>query len=884
MIPFLKHVANDLYEKMGHDMSQLIVVFPNKRAGIFLNEYLISCNEGSESSPIWAPRYQTINDLFESLSSFTIVDKIEAVCRIYKIYVEKTQSKETLDFFYGWGERLLADFDDIDKNRADADKLFQNIYDIKKIDEIGSISDAQEQALKSFFSNFSVEKNSNLKRKYLELWNVLGDLYHELNHQLKSCGLAYEGALFRNVVDNLEKGCFSADLLKRKYAFVGFNVLDKVETALFSFLKEKGIAWFYWDYDVFYTDRNSNFEAGVFLRQNLELFPNELPEKYFSNFLKEKDIEIVSSPSENAQVHNLSPWLKSNLTRDDEKQTAVVLCNESLIQPLLHCIPEDVKEVNITKGYPVVHTIVYRLLEQKMVEETLKNGTSNALWLKETMESLQNGASEINKNKNSLEKTLNTEAFFLVYTVLNRFYRLIDDNWLNLERATLFKLIKQVVRQLSVPFHGEPAAGLQIMGVLETRCLDFKNIIMMSVGEGFLPGIIRDNSFIPYNLRREFGLTTMRHKVAVYAYYFYRLIQRAKKIRLIYNASTVGNGVGEMSRFLTQLLIESPLKIKHISLVSSPQVSTRVPTAIPKPLKWIKEMRTFSPSAINAYMRCQLQFYFNRVAKIKAPQNTAVVIEPNVLGSVFHRTAELFYNDFLNLRNGRVTSSDLESFLQLENDASIVRYIHRAMSDENVEPNMLVEQIVKSFFKQLIKNDVVLGNFKIVALESPQEMTIDVDVNGVVQAIKLVGNIDRMDIISNPEINEGRETLRIVDYKTGGKMESASCMEDLFTPGENHPHYILQTFVYTLMVKQCENRYPMMPGLFFVNKYGDKKFTPYIKYENKNLEDFTPLSMDFETHLKNLLSEILDESKPFRPTMVTDRCKNCDYHLLCYGK
>lgn len=883
MTPFLKHVAKDLYDKMGRDMSQLVVVFPNKRASLFLNEYIDSCCGCSEESPIWIPQYQTINELFGSMSSLTVADKIETVCRIYKIYVEETKSNETLDFFYGWGERLLADFDDIDKNMANADKLFRNIYDIKRIDEIGSLNDVQEQALSNFFSDFSVHENSKLKGKYLELWNALGAIYHKLNQQMKASGLAYEGAQFRSVVEKLKEEGLPESVASKKYAFVGFNVLDKVESSLFSFLNEQGLAWFYWDYDVFYTEQNQGFEAGTFLRSNLSMFPNQLPKAYFDNFKHEKEVEFVSASTENAQVHALAPWLKKNLT-EDEKETAVVLCNESLIQPMLHCIPPEVKEVNITKGYPVRHTIAYQFLEGKMENEACINQGHNVLWLEDTMGLLHKMALQTRQGETPVEHTLNTEAFFLVYTALNRFKRLMEDGWLDLERVTLFKLIKQVVSQLSVPFHGEPAVGLQIMGVLETRCLDFKNIIMMSVSEGFLPGKIKDNSFIPYNLRCEFGLTTTRHKVAVYAYYFYRLIQRAEKIRLIYNASSSENGVGEMSRFMTQLLVETPLKINHYSMVSVPKNEQKAPQPIAKPSEWVESMRKFSPSAINEYMRCQLLFYYNRVARINAIQRQAVVIEPNVLGSVFHKTAELFYKDFLENKNGIVTTSELALFLEPNNDVSLTKYIRQAMMEENVGVNELVEQIVKSFFKQLLRNDSKMGTFEIKGLELPQSLTIDVEINGVVQPVELYGIIDRMDVITNPDINEGAKTLRIVDYKTNGNMENASSMESLFTPGEKHPHYVLQTFIYALMVKQCEKNMPLMPTLFFVNKYGDKKFSPYIKYANDILSDFGPLSQEFESHLKSLLSEMLNERKPFIPTAVVQRCENCNYRLLCYGK
>lgn len=308
---------------------------------------------------------------------------------------------------------------------------------------------------------------------------------------------------------------------------------------------------------------------------------------------------------------------------------------------------------------------------------------------------------------------------------------------------------------------------------------------MLSVSEGFLPGTMKDNSFIPYNLRLEFGLTTTRHKVAVYAYYFYRLLQRAEKICLVYNASPSAGGAGEMSRFMTQLLVESPLVVTHHSMDFNLQSRQIFPQAIAKPVAWAEGMRRFSPSAINEYMRCQLLFFYNRVAKIKAPQKQAVIIEPNVLGSVFHKTAELFYLDFVEHGNPVITPARLAPFLEPAADASLVFYVRRAMAEEQVGENVLVEQIVKSFFKQLLRNDSKLETFKIKGLETPRALTFNVLVNGAVRQVELCGIIDRMDIVSDPTINDGAETLRIVDYKTNGSMEQALSMDALLRLAKN---------------------------------------------------------------------------------------------------
>ena len=278
---FLKLVADDLRQKFGNDLSRTVVVFPNKRASLFFNEHLVPLENNENDTPIWSPRYQTISELFRSLSTLAVADPIETVCRIYEVYIELTHSKETLDFFYGWGERLLADFDDVDKNMADAPRLFRNLREIKELENSEFVSNEQENVLRDFFRDFSLDNNSYIREKFLELWNQMLPIYQRVNADLAKEGLAYEGALYRQVLENLEAGKIAIDEEVDRYVFVGFNVLAQVEERLFALLRKKGKAVFYWDYDNSYAGEDTNFEAGVFLRNNLEKFPNELPSECF---------------------------------------------------------------------------------------------------------------------------------------------------------------------------------------------------------------------------------------------------------------------------------------------------------------------------------------------------------------------------------------------------------------------------------------------------------------------------------------------------------------------------------------------------------------------------------------------------------------------------
>ena len=276
MKTFLQLVAHDLYAKIGNDLSRTAIVFPNKRASLFFNEYLAA----ETDRPLWSPAYVSISELFRQLSPLKSGDPIRLVCELYKVFREETHSEETLDDFYFWGELLISDFDDVDKNLVDADKLFSNLQELKNImDGYDFLDQEQEEAIRQFFQNFSIEKRTELKAKFISLWDKLGDIYRHYRRNLTELGIAYEGMMYRNVMEQLNTDRLRYD----RYVFVGFNVLNRVETRFFQLLQNAGKAMFYWDYDVFYTrlprEQKPPYthEAGEFILRNLKLFPNQLP-------------------------------------------------------------------------------------------------------------------------------------------------------------------------------------------------------------------------------------------------------------------------------------------------------------------------------------------------------------------------------------------------------------------------------------------------------------------------------------------------------------------------------------------------------------------------------------------------------------------------------
>ena len=363
--PFLKAVAEDIYQRIGDDMSRTAVVFPGKRAGLFFNQYLADC----ASHPLWAPTYITISELFDKLSPLEIEAPIRQVCLLHEIFNRLTHRAESLDDFYYWGELLLSDFDDIDKNMVDTDRLFVNLSDIKALSsQFDFLTEEQKQVLQRFFGNFrGEEQRTQLKQQFLELWQVMGPVYHELRATLKKQGLAYEGMMYREVIEDFHPEALTYD----HYVVVGFNVLNKVEKALFAKLKESGKAHFYWDYDTYYYN-NPKHEAGVFLRENIVEFGNALDGvAIYDNLSHLPEITCISAPTDNAQTRYLHNWLSQYHTIEHEQETAVVLCNEDVALSALHALPSNkVKNVNITMGFKLTQTPIYTLINSYLTLHT----------------------------------------------------------------------------------------------------------------------------------------------------------------------------------------------------------------------------------------------------------------------------------------------------------------------------------------------------------------------------------------------------------------------------------------------------------------------------------------------------------------------------------
>lgn len=993
MKTFLKYVARDILEKYGNNLSDIAIVFPNKRAALFLNESLARLTD----HPIWSPSYITISDLFRKHSTLKVGDPIKLVCDLHKTFVTCTGIDETLDHFYGWGQLLITDFDDIDKNMAEAEKLFANLSDIHELDDISYLTEEQKMLIRKFFSNFNDDHNSELKKRFLQLWSHFLDIYQQFNQRLEEQGLAYEGALYRKVVNDE-----NIKFQHKKYLFVGFNMMQVVEQKLCNRLMKEGKAHFYWDYDDYYMQ--NNHEAGHYIREYLKYYPNELNDmpphdlrEIYHNFDNSKDITYISASTENIQARYVNQWLKEKNRYKFGKKVAIVLADEGLLQSVIHSLPtnEDIKSLpdysendqlsyNITLGYPLQQTPFYSLLqhliklqgighpkhsnnyrlhyvlmalrhpytryisqnyskllsaldEQKQfyptrqflsmdgdeglsllfkdLGETASENEYNLRLIQYLLDILKT----IGVNSKEQDDPLFQESLFRTYTLLNRLQELIQTGDLVVDSITLERLMQQLIQSTSIPFHGEPAEGIQVMGVLETRNLDFEHILVLSCNEGKLPKGVNDASFIPYSLRKAYGLTTVDNKVAIYAYYFHSLLQRSRDITLCYNNATEDGQSGEMSRFMLQLLVESHHDINRSSLVAGQSTIRPTYDAIEKKQNTfikLKNLKMLTPTFLNTYLRCEKQFYYKYVEGLIEPDEIDEdEVDNKVFGNIFHRAAELFYqglasNNALTTDNkGKlkltrpivITREQLEQ--ALKDESLVYRLVDQAFREELFKVSaagyrpkynglqLINKEVIARYIRQLITIDMRQAPFTILGLELVVKTGIEVETSIGKLSLTIGGFIDRLDAVAangNANGNNLAERIRVIDYKTGRiSTTHPRALDEVFNPSmlNKHTDYYLQSMLYSIIVKHNKElnpgQEPVSPGLLFIQNAGAEDYDPTLKMGKELISSIDVYEEEFMKQLKVLIANIFDKDQPFRPTDDKHRCEYCPYAALC---
>lgn len=959
MKPFLYQIASLFYTTYKAQISRFVFVFPNRRTGLFFQKYLSEVSP----KPLFSPTILTINDLFVQLSGKQTADRISMLFKLYKIYLYHSGSTETFDEFLYWGEMLLNDFDDVDKYMADARMLFTNVTDLREIEnDFSFLSPEQIAAIRTFWSSFYPKGDSPNQTEFLAVWKTLYTLYNEFRETLAAENKGYEGMIFREVVEQLEQNT-CRDLPYEKIVFVGLNALSVAEERFLIQLQKRGIADFYWDYaSPKVKDRNN--KASYFVERNLRQFPSQLVLEQDSEVTSETKIDVIGIPSGIGQakhVYNILNDLckEGDMDAEEALRTAVILPDEHLLIPVLNAIPEQIKRINVTMGYPLAGTPIASLMEfilalqknvryvnrqptfyfrdvlpilnhryvtvtspviiTQLVKDIVENNKIHIAYTElnktpllsilftpittvesfsdyliqvlQVLNKMMTNKTEEEEEEETTQRTndIEQEFIFHYFATVNRMKEVIQEANIEMKIETYFRLLKRMTETITIPFKGEPLSGLQIMGVLETRALDFDRIIILSMNEGIFPLKKAANSFIPYNLRRGFGLPTYEHQDSVWAYHFYRLIYRANHISLLYDTRNNGLQTGEVSRFVHQLRyhyeepIQNKLIVYNVASSKTPALQINKTEAVMAQLATYQQggKRMISASAINTYLDCPLKFYFSVLEGLQEEKEVSETIESDVFGSILHKVMEMLYKPLC----GKLVTADLLKIIR-QDKITLSATINQAFAEvffktDTVRPltgqNYLIGEMIRKFVEKIIERDSKLTPFYYLESERKIKKTITLTDK---REIQLKGIIDRVDKVGN--------TIRIIDYKSGSGTTLFSTIENLFNKEEKErSKAVMQVFLYAWMYGVTSTENTLQPGIYYMRSLFSHTFNPGIfqrtekRGKNEQVLDFADYYTEFEAGLRNCLDEIFGKETPFVQTKNTKNCSYCPFKTIC---
>ncbi len=948
MKPFLRETAEDLYRIFGERMQDICLVFPNRRAGLFFNKYLGE----TISRPLWSPSIYTIQDLMARISDLEYADELELISILYGVYSRERGMEDSFDEFLFWGEVMLSDFDEVDKYLVNAGDIFQNLADLKDLEgTFQYLSPRQIELIRRFWSTFSYDQLSGQKQQFLEIWNILYPVYREFRKKLVELGLGYEGMIYRHVAENLKQGNLPDPGFTR-IVFIGFNALSPSERDLFEFFRDSAKGMFYWDYDEYYLEREVH-EAGHFIRENLSRFRDSGTAFNHRNLVvTDAEIRVYSVPSDTGQAQLLHSIL-ADAGAGSGEETAIVLADEELLIPVLNSLPPTLEEINVTMGYPVNGTPVFSLIEhliglQRNLRESGPSGTrfyyldvlpllqhqyvmlqrgeeardlvrsiheQNLIYLpaerlagnevfRQIFRKISNpeeiadyllavlemitGAGDAD---NRTVPALELEFIFRIYTRIKRLRDVLERLGRNFSLSTFLRLFHKFLQRTRIPFSGEPLAGVQVMGILETRVLDFDRVIILNMNEGAFPGKGAVQSFIPYHLRLGFRLPTVETQDAIYAYYFYRLIQRSGEIHLIYNNKTEGLTTGEKSRYIYQLQYDPAFRSEERSAGFDLRSVSPLPITVQKTPEVLRKLDRYlpsrggaaylSPSALNIFIDCPLQFYFNYVAGIREPTELKEEVDSALFGTLLHEAVRTLYATIGNPVSKEAIRSVLKAPEKIRNavDGAFSRVYFQEKESQPLGRNRVIREILFTYAERILEKDLEYCPFRIQSLEESYSMEMPVPLqNG--STVRIGGKIDRIDRLA--------DSYRVLDYKTGqGKLGFRS-LEDLFNPeNENRNRAAFQTLLYARLFSQVmpEEGIPVTPGVYLIREIfsGDFRYH-FTMGEGKAagpVLNYSDLEEDFTSNLSELVGRIFDPGSAFTQTDQVSVCRNCPYRGIC---
>jgi CRISPR/Cas system-associated exonuclease Cas4 (RecB family) len=945
---FLTRCAEYIYKKHQGNLHQTCLVFPNRRAGVFFNSYL----QNLITEPVIGPLTTTVNELISGYSSLHQGEKLQLISILYPIFRKHTHTEETFDDFYFWGEVLLSDFNDIDRYLVSAKDLFTNVADLKDIGMgLDYLTPEQKDAIERFWGSLSGGMLNTHQKEFYSVWQTLYKIYSEFRSALLERGMAYGGMIYREVTEefNVNVPEFEFD----KYYIIGLNAINDCEKTFFRKLGPKAVfLWDYDKYyldpkheagkflrmnlvqfpppDDFFFDTTS-FSGKKQIRlvavsssygqaQEIPRFLEEIDSDFKNDFdnaavvLADEsllypalgaippEVETINVtmgyPVKNSVVYGfllLLINLIKNCRKNSEGRTVIYhrFVTDVLNHQLLGTVEHEKTRTFITRlkknntvAVPV-EEIDYSDLHRLIFSVPEKVDDYNPYFLR-ILEALF----KMVKNTDPENKLL-PELIYTLYQSVEKIGITLasvqPDKENLISPSVYFRLFGQYTGQASVAFEGEPLYGMQVMGILETRCLDFENLIILGLNEGKWPRTHSAPSFIPHNIRKGFGLPGIDEQDAMYAYYFYRLLQRAGNVTATYSTLKEGIGSGELSRFGYQLLYESGFDVINASLdfrfSSEPGSSVMVTGSKSKSEKLLQgnsAENPLSPSAINLWLQCSIRFYFRYILQLPEPEEMKDEIDSMAFGNIFHETIEQLYKPF---RGKTISKTDLENIIKdrvlIENEIrkAIGKYYLKQVTPGKSVPiegkALLIFENIKTFIKRLIEVDINLTPFHLIEIEGKYTTSLDVIVDGQLRKIYIGGKIDRLDRVNG--------IVRALDYKTGN-VESLAISEvgDLFEKEkENSRKEILQALLYCMIYSESTGESTaVQPAIYSLRKLFGENFSPDIKRNGEKLI-YQDIKNEFRQKLSNLISDMLSENGSYCQTPHIKYCRYCAYMKIC---
>ena len=802
MHDFIKDVIQEIFADKTTNISDCILILPNKRSRIFVKKEI---NRASKKT-IFAPKIYEIEEFMSLISGIEKISETELLFEFYNIYSNNTikDSRETFDEFVSWAKTLLKDYNEIDRELCDTDSLFDYLKAFKDL---------------THWSNY--EKETKLIKSYKDFWNKIKIYHKELVNTLIEKRRGYQGLIYREAVDRIQN--YIENSLNTKHIFIGFNALSNSESEIIQEIINNN-GKIYWDIDKSYLNSEYN-NASLFIKSYLKNWPyykKNNQEIISDNYRNKKNIQVIGTPKNIGQVKYVGELLGS-MNINNINNTAIVLADERMLIPLINSIPTKVENINVTMGYPLKNSNIYSFFYQylqihsrnqssfyykhllsllshelispilsKKIDICQKIKKENHIYmnLKEIIEideyneiiykllfSKWNSANHgidsciqlinvLKKHyaKNEENNSINLE---LIYSI-NKIFMQIKISSEKFDYLNSINSLKVIFNELcdvnSTPFNGEPVKGLQIMGMLETRLLNYKNIIIISMNEGILPVGNNSSSFIPFEIKKSNNLQTFKEKDAVFAYHFYRLLQRAENIWMTYNTEPDSMNNGEMSRFLTQMEVEGIHKLKKDLLVPNTTVKNNIETVYQKTKQVQKKLKELIKNGVSASMLClysinKVKFFENYILGVKE-ENLEETIASSTLGNIIHDSLELLYKDLEGKNLNKQILKRLKSKISDCVEESAELYVRKKNLKKG--KNVIIIETAKKYVERVVdidKRELEKGNtIEIIAVEKEFKEEIQ---NGKTK-YKIRGKIDRVDKINGE--------IRVIDYKTGKKL------------------------------------------------------------------------------------------------------------------